>query len=148
MCVSNLPDLLWYITGRAHKIRTMSKRSLKSGNRCLLDTGSPGSSNPTSIHLKTKSISVKKKISKEDRIWTVVPGCPECKRDAFETRISKCVTNTIRHHQDEQETDGAMHWDGVLSVLKGKFRNQLEKEFTDEEASRQGSKSVKMKMEN
>ena len=39
-----------------------------------------------------------------------------------------------RHHdQDERVTDGARHWDGVLSVLKGKFRNQLEKEFTDED---------------
>ena len=39
----------------------------------------------------------------------------------------------VRHHdQDERETDGARHWDSVLSVLKGKFRNQMEKEFTDE----------------
>ena len=52
---------------------------------------------------------------------------PEMQRDSFETRISKCVTNMVRHHdQDERETDGARHWDGVLSVLKGKFRNQLE----------------------
>ena len=28
----------------------------------------------------------------------------------------------VRHHdQDERETDGARHWDGVLSVLKMKF---------------------------
>ena len=40
----------------------------------------------------------------------------------------------VRHHdQDERETDGVRHWDGVLSVLKEKFRNQLEKEFTDED---------------
>ena len=40
----------------------------------------------------------------------------------------------VRHHdQDERETDGARHGDVVLSVLKGKFRNQLEKEFTDED---------------
>ena len=40
----------------------------------------------------------------------------------------------VRHHdQDERETDGARHWDGVLSVLKGKFQNQLDKEFTDED---------------
>ena len=117
---------------------------LASGNRCFLERvapsssksssgGSGGSSNPTSIHLKAKSIYVKKEIPKEDRIWTITLGCPKCKRDSFETRISKCVTNMVRHHdQDERETDGAGHWDGVLSVLKGKFRNQLEKEFTDE----------------
>ena len=34
---------------------------------------------------------------------------------------------------DERETDGARHWDGEPSELKGKFRNQVEKEFTDEE---------------
>ena len=40
----------------------------------------------------------------------------------------------VRHHdQDERETDGARHWDGVLTVLRGKFRNQLEEEFTDED---------------
>ena len=37
-----------------------------------------------------------------------------------------------RHDQDERETDGAMFWDVKLSVLKGRFKNQLEKEFTNE----------------
>ena len=73
-----------------------------------------GSSNPTSIHLEAKSIYVKKEIPKEDRIWTIIPGCPKGKRDSFETRTSKCVTNMVRHHdQDERETDGARHWCGV-----------------------------------
>ena len=50
------------------------------------------------------------------------------------TRTSERATNMVRHHdQDERETDGAGHCDGVLPVLKGKFRNQLEKEFTDED---------------
>ena len=97
-------------------------------------SGSGGSSNPMSIHPRTKSIYIKKEITKEDRIWTIIPGCPKCKRDSFETRISKRVTNMVRHHdQDKRETDGAMHWDVVLPVLKGRFRNQLEKEFTDED---------------
>ena len=96
--------------------------------------GSGGSSNPTSIHLKAKSSYVKKEITKEHRIWIIIPGYQKCKRDSLETRISKCVTNMVRHHdQDERETDGARHWDGVLSVLKGKFQNQLDKEFTDED---------------
>ena len=89
-----------------------------------------GSSNPVS---KAKSIS-EKEIPQKDRIWTITPGSPKCKRDSLETRISKCITNMVRHHdQDERETDGARHWDGVLSVLKGKFRNQLDKEFMDED---------------
>ena len=96
---------------------------------------------------------MKKEIPKEDRFCTTVPGCQKCKRDSFETRISKCVTKKVRHHdQNERETDGAMHRDVILPVLKGRFKNQLEKEFTSIafilEASRQGLKSVKMKMEN
>ena len=32
----------------------------------------------------------------------------------------------VRHHdQDERETDGAMHWNVILPVLKGRFRSQL-----------------------
>ena len=96
--------------------------------------GSGGSSNPMSIHPRTKSIYTKKEIPKEDRIWSTIPGCQKCKRDSFETLISKCVTNIVRHHdQDKRETDRAMHWNVILPVLKGKFRNQLEKEFTDED---------------
>ena len=68
--------------------------------------GSGGSSNPTLVHPKSKSI-------------YVMPEMHE-------------VTHVVRHHdQDERETDAARHWDGVLSVLKGKIRNQLEKEFTE-----------------
>ena len=109
--------------------------------------GSGGSSNPTAIHPKAKSTFGNKEMPKEDRIWTTIPGCPKCKRDSFETRISKCVTNMVRHHdQDERETDGAMHWFDILSVLKLRFKNQLETEFTDEDWL--SLKYVKMKMEN
>ena len=106
----------------ASSIRVAQASSKRSSD------SSGGSCNPMSIHPRTKYIYVKKEIPKEDRIWTVIPGCPKCKRDSFETRISKCVINVVRHRgQDERETDGARHWDGVLSVLKGNFRNQLEK---------------------
>ena len=40
----------------------------------------------------------------------------------------------VRHHdQDVRETDGAMHWNVMLPALNGRFRNQMEKEFTDED---------------
>ena len=40
----------------------------------------------------------------------------------------------FRHHdQDERETDGAMHWNGIRPVLTGRFRSQFEKEFTNED---------------
>ena len=87
---------------------------------------------PTSMHRETvastmretqpprKAAAAAAAIAKEDRIWTTIPGCPKCKRDSFETRISKCVAQKVRHHdQDERETDGAMHWDVILPVLKG-----------------------------
>ena len=93
-----------------------------------------GSSNPVSKHPRTKSIYIKKEITKLDRILTTIPGCQRCNRDSFETRISKCVTNIVRHHdQDERETDGAMHWNVILPVLKGRFRNQMDKEVTGED---------------
>ena len=146
-CQSSSGSVVHFITQRTatpmHEIKIQKSNVL--GSRCVASTirvaqacsesSSGGSSNPpTSIHLKAKSICVKKEIPMEDRIWTIILGCPKCKRDSFETRISKCVSNMVRHHdQDERETDGASHWDGVLSVLKGKFRNQLEEEFTDED---------------
>ena len=37
------------------------------------------------------------------------------------------------HDQDERETDGAMHGNRIIHLLKGRFRSQLEKEFTDED---------------
>ena len=90
--------------------------------------GSGGSSNPTSIQPKANSISIKKEIPKEDRIWTAFPECQKCKRNSFETPISKCVTNTVRRlDQDEREADEEMHWDVILPVLKGRFKKQLEK---------------------
>ena len=37
------------------------------------------------------------------------------------------------HDQDERETNGAMHGNRVIPVLKGRFRSQLEKEFADKD---------------
>ena len=96
--------------------------------------GSGGSSNPMSIHPRTKSNYTKKEIPREDRIWKTIPGCQKCKGHSFVTRILKCVTKMVRHHdQDEREADEAMHWNVILSVLKQRFQNQLEKEFTGED---------------
>ena len=79
-------------------------------------------------------ITQKKKIPREDRIWDTILGCQKCRDSSIETRISKCVTNMVRHHdQYEREEDGAMHWDVILPVLKERFQKQLGKEFTNEE---------------
>ena len=111
-----------------------STKRVKPASSKSSSGGSGGSSNPMSIHLRTKSSYTKQEIPKEDRILTTIPKCQKCKRDSFETCISKCVTNIVRHHdQDERETDGAMHWNVILPVMKGRFRNQTEKEFTNED---------------
>ena len=76
--------------------------------------GSGGSSNPVSIH----------------------PGSQKCKKEFFGTRISMCVTKKVRHHdQDERATDGTMlrNVKYILPILQGRFRNQMEREFTDED---------------
>ena len=62
------------------------------------------------------------------------PDAKNYKGHSFVTRISNCVTNIVRHHdQDEREADGAMHRSIILPVWRGRFQNQLEKEFTDED---------------
>ena len=44
-----------------------------------------------------------------------------------------CVTKMVRHHdQHEREEDGAMHSNIRRPVLKERFQNQLDKEFTNE----------------
>ena len=60
---------------------------------------------------------------------------PEIQKGFRWNSLSKCVTNVVRHHdQDVREADGAMHWDVKLPVSKGRFQNQLEKAFTDEDS--------------
>ena len=62
------------------------------------------------------------------------PDAKNYKGHSFDTRISNCVTNIVRHHdQDEREADGAMHRSIILPVWRGRFQNQLEKDFTDED---------------
>ena len=58
-----------------------------------------------------------------------------CRNNTIETRISKCVTNIVRHHdQYEREEDGAMHVNIILQALKERIQIQREKEFTNEDS--------------
>ena len=75
-----------------------------------------------------------KKIPRENSIWDSIPGCQKCRKNSTKARISKCVTNMVRHHdQFEREAEGAMHWDVILPVLKERLQIQMEKEFTNED---------------
>ena len=47
--------------------------------------------------------------------------------------LQLCHKHGSTRDPDERETGGAMHWDVILPVLKGRFRHQLGKEFTDED---------------
>ena len=78
-----------------------------------------------SCHSLVHAHYTKKKIPRENRIWDTIPGCQKCRNNSIETRISKCVTNMVRHHdQYEREEDGAMHVDIILPVLKKRFHMQ------------------------
>ena len=117
---------------------------------------SGGSSNPMSIQLKAKSIYVKKEIPEEDWIWTIILGCQKCKRDSFETRISKCVTNMVRHHDLTKTNEKQMerrtgmfysqYWkeDSEINLTKSS-RTRIGSIAFILQASRQSLKSARMK---
>ena len=64
-----------------------------------------------------------------------IPGCQKCRGNSIEIRISTCLTNMVRHHdQYEREEDGAMHVDIILPGLKERFQIQRDKEFTNEDS--------------
>ena len=100
---------------------------------------------------------VKKKIPRENRIWDTIPGCLKCRNNSSETRISKYVTNMVRHHdQYERDEDGVMHVDIIYSQYWKKDFTFSEKRNSQTrirsiafilEASRRYLKSVKMKMD-
>ena len=107
ICVANLHSLPWNITGKVHKIRTTLKRRSnlpacfgkplpprcgKNPASSKSSSGSSGgSSNPMSIHPRTKSDYTNRKILREDRIWTTILGCQTCRKHSFETLIFKYV---------------------------------------------------------
>ena len=130
-------------TSKVHKIRTMSKRRMNllgcfgksSPPRCRKLRPPRKAAAAAAIlcqYIRKQSPITGRKKSPESTEFGL--QCQKCKRHSFETRISKCVTQTVRHHdQDEREAGGAMHWDVILPVLKERFQNQLEREFTDED---------------
>ena len=112
---------------------------------CLLDTGSPGliewqqrrqrrqqqsyvNTSKSKVHLREETDHQGgQNLDSDSRMPENAQGIPL-------KLASPSVKKMVRHHDpDERETEGARHSDGVLSVLGGKFRNQLEKEFTDDD---------------
>ena len=80
-------------------------------------------------------ITQRKRSQGKNRIRDTIPGCQKCRNNSIEARISKCVTNMVRHYdQYEREEDGAMHVDITLPVLKERFQILRSKEFTNEDS--------------
>ena len=114
-------------------------------------SSSGGSGNPVSIHPRTKSID----IFRDDRIWTTIPGCQTCRKHSFETLIFKHVyldtMMNVKEKRWEQRTGMSyfQYWE-ENSKINWKENSHVRigcVAFTAE-ASKQGSKSVKLKMEN
>ena len=89
-CFANLHNLRWNITSKAHKIRTTLKRrwifKRASGNRCLHDAvktrprreAAAAAAAAAAILCQyiqgQRPTTEKKRILREDRIWTMIPG--------------------------------------------------------------------------
>ena len=130
------------MTDKGHKIRTMSKRKLNL-EACI---GKPWS------HRNGKTQPPRKAAASAAAILPqyFLSQCPffskkSPRRTEFEllfldARITRGIRLGLASPSVSQiwldtmtkmnEKHGATHWDGVLSVLTGKFRNQLKKEFT------------------
>ena len=107
ICVANLHSLPWNITSKAHKIGTTLKRrwifKRASGNRCLHDackTRPPRKAAAAAAaaaailcqYIRGQSPTTeKKRILREDRIRTTIPGWQTCRKHSFETLIFKYV---------------------------------------------------------
>ena len=166
MGVPNLPSLPWNITSLVHKIRKTLKRKSNLPAcigkplppRCGLNPASSkssngsseGSSNPMSIHPRTMSHYINRKILREDRIWATIHGCQTCRKHSFETLIFKYVyldTMMNRKEKNWEQPIGMFYfqyWEQNSKInWKENSRMRIGSSNFAAEASKQGLKSVK-----
>ena len=108
MCVSNLPSLPWNVTGKVHKIRTTLKRRSnlpacfrkRMSRRCgkipaswkSSSGGSGSSSNPVSIHPRTKSIHIEERDHQRGQnLDYKILRFQTCRKHSCETLIFKYI---------------------------------------------------------
>ena len=106
ICVASLHSLLWNITSKAHKVRTLKRRWIfkrASGNRCLHDAGKTRPPRKAAAaaaaaaailcqYIRGQSPTTeKRRILREDRIWTIIPGWKTCRKHSFEILIFNYV---------------------------------------------------------
>ena len=110
ICVANLHSLPWNITSKAHKIRITLKRrwifKRASRNRCLHDAGelrprrkaAAAAAATAAIlcqYIRGQSPTTEmKRILREDRIWTIIPGWQTWRRYYLKRSSSSKSTST------------------------------------------------------
>ena len=122
MCVANLHSLPWKITSMVHKIRTPLKQRLifkrASGNRSLHDAGktwlprraaAAAAAIPCQYIRGQSPTTEKKRILREDRIWTLIPGRQTWRRHYSRFSPSSMSTSTpwyTSHWRSESDVLG------------------------------------------
>ena len=168
MCVANLHSLPWKITSMVHKIRTTLKRrwifKRASGNRCFHDAGktwpprkaaaATAAAAILSQYIRGQSPTTeKRRILREDRIWTKIPGWQTWRRHYLKRSSSGDTVMKV----DKEEV--GKYQDTTLPVLRMevcKIPKLTAKKFTYKDWShcfyrrsfKTSLKSGKMKMEN
>ena len=67
-----------------------------------------------------------------ERKWNYIPACKSFEGDSLSAEISKLVMRLVRHHdQDERETDGAVHWNSMVPMLRNAFQKHGGRELSD-----------------
>ena len=67
-----------------------------------------------------------------ERKWSDILACESFEGDSLHAEISKLVMRLVRHHdQDEQETDGAFHWNSMGPKLRRAFLKAGGRKFSD-----------------
>ena len=106
---------------------TISSELRKAKVSTTSATSSQGS-NLSVLKPRTHSTHRMKEIPRENLISDamLIFGCQHCKGHFFEIRISKCVTNMVRHRdQCEREEDVAVHWDVHSSSIDTKIPKSI-----------------------
>ena len=106
---------------RKAEVSTTSATSSKGSNHIVLKP-------------RTYSTYTKKEIQGEHRIWNTIPGCQNCMGHSSETHISNCVTNMVHNmiNVNEKKMDQCIGMP-YFQYLKGRSKNQLGREFTNED---------------
>ena len=64
-------------------------------------------------------------IQMDKRKWNDIPVCGIIERNPLEWKITKRITNLVRHRDiDHREIDGAVHWSSLCPKLRREFESE------------------------